>query len=284
MYILRRKKLGKTSTSAIVALSQNKDNIAVIRNDSLDGREFDEDSILFRWGCTSQVPVKNVVNKADAIHLTSDKIAFRRLMDEHNIGSLRSFMSHADYNLTYPCIVRPKFHSQGRRLHVCDNVEQLRTVCGRYGEGNYYISPKINKTNEFRVFVVSGRVICVAEKFPANADAVAWNVAQGGRFENVNWNNWPLKVVKTAIEAFNVADLDFGGVDVMTDADGNVYVLEINAAPSLTSPYRQECMSKAFDFIIEFGKKRIPITKEKGGYRKFIHPCVCDEAIVPQQA
>ena len=67
----------------------------------------------------------------------------------------------------------------------------------------------------------------------------------------------------------------------MMDNDNNAYVIEINSAPSLTSPYRQQCMAKAFDYMIEHGKGRIPLIEDRGGYRKFIHPAVCDRAQVP---
>jgi hypothetical protein len=66
----------------------------------------------------------------------------------------------------------------------------------------------------------------------------------------------------------------------MVDAAGNCYVLEINSAPSLTSPYRQECMGKAFKYIVENGKARIPLVEAKGGYRKFIHPALTDDALL----
>ena len=112
---------------------------------------------------------------------------------------------------------------------------------------------------------------------------MAWNVARGGRFDNVDWGDWPLKAVKTSIEAFNLSSLDFGGVDVMVDGDGGCYVLEINSAPSLTSPYRQEKMALAIDYMLEHGKERIPLTTERGGYRKFIHPAVSADAIIPER-
>jgi glutathione synthase/RimK-type ligase-like ATP-grasp enzyme len=127
------------------------------------------------------------------------------------------------------------------------------------------------------VFVGSGRAVWVAQKTPGNPEDVAWNVAQGGRFDNVRFNDWPLKVVKTAIEAFNYTDLDFGGVDVIVD-NNNAYVLEINSAPSQTSPYRQECVAKYFDYVVKNGKNRIELIKEKGGYLKFIHPAIDNKA------
>jgi len=126
--------------------------------------------------------------------------------------------------------------------------------------------------------VVSGRAVCVARKHPGNPNQVAWNVFQGGRFENVRWDEWPLKAVKNSIAAFNLSGLDFGGVDVMVDREGETYILEINAAPSLTSPYRQECFAKAFDYILEHGKQTIPLQAAKGGYTKFIHPAINQNA------
>jgi glutathione synthase/RimK-type ligase-like ATP-grasp enzyme len=125
---------------------------------------------------------------------------------------------------------------------------------------------------------MAGRAVWVAEKTPANKADIAWNVAKGGRFDNVRWSNWPLKAVKIAIKAFNLSNLDFGGVDVMVDAQGDVTVLEINSAPSLTSPYRQECMAKAFDYTLEHGKERMPLTEEDGQYLKFIHPALDNKA------
>jgi glutathione synthase/RimK-type ligase-like ATP-grasp enzyme len=134
---------------------------------------------------------------------------------------------------------------------------------------------------EYRVFVVSGRAVAVAKKTPGNPQDVAWNVARGGRFDNVDWGDWPLKAVKTSIEAFNLSALDFGGVDVMVDGDGNCYVLEINSAPSLTSPYRQECMAKGLHYALTRGKERIPLVAERGGWRKFAHPAISDQALIP---
>jgi len=142
----------------------------------------------------------------------------------------------------------------------------------------------IKKVAEYRVFVVQGRVVSVAEKTPSNPDDIAWNVAQGGRFDVVSWDNWPLQAVRKSVEAFNLTELDFGGVDVMVDADGKAYVIEINSAPSLTSEYRQQCMAKAFDWIATNGKERIPLISEKGGYRKFIHPCITDRAILVDES
>lgn len=274
--VLRRRKLG-LSVKHLVAKSNLIDK--VVRNDR---RLPDDLSLVFRWGTTSNVDCNNVVNTAEAIHRVNDKAGFRKvLMDHHNAGNDLlcpwTYTIHDGPNVEYPVIVRPKTHAQGRHVYLCNNWDELQTAVSRCGPG-WYASTYINKVAEYRVTFVQGRVVWVAQKTPADPNAIAWNVARGGRFDNVRWDEWPLKTIRVAREAFMLSGLDFGAVDVMVDAEGRPYVLEINSAPSQTSPYRQECMAKAFDWIVRNGKESIPIIAERGGYKKFIHPALTSEA------
>lgn len=275
--ILRRRKLGRGSCRAIAAKSVQ--GIKVVRNDKPIPQPY---WVLFRWGCTSEVPDKAIVdtiNTAKAIHQVNDKSGFRMLLNGHELCP-STFLDPKDVPGEYVeggMVVRPRTHSRGRNLKVTYTFRELVSAMHGYGVGAY-CSVLVKKVAEYRVFVVQGRVVCVARKTPGNPDQVAWNVAQGGRFDNVSWSDWPLKAVKVSVEAFNLSSLDFGGVDVMVDADGNAYVIEINSAPSLTSDYRQTCFAKAFDYIIANGKARIPLIEEKGGYLKFIHPAISVDA------
>jgi hypothetical protein len=293
--LLRRRKLGLGSCSGIRHYSQT--GIDWVRNDKL--APINKADFVFRWGCTSNIPFDTkVVNEARAIHYVSDKRQFRLDTAEKGLApkswlSIDDYLKDQDYEfneqlefygdiqLPNKVVVRRATHHQGRYLHVASTYIEMFGPCDNYGEGNYYISEYIPKVAEYRVFFVQGRVVWVAQKTPANPDAVAWNVAKGGRFDNVRWDEWPLKSIRIAREAFLMSGLDFGGVDVMVDKDGTPYVLEINSAPSQTSPYRQECTAKAFDYIVERGDKSpIPVIEERGGYRKFAHPAICEQAIM----
>jgi glutathione synthase/RimK-type ligase-like ATP-grasp enzyme len=286
-FILRRRKLGMTSCRSIAALSTK--GIVSRRDPKGLKRQAGDISTIFRWGCTSDFPEGvereglTVINRSKAIHQVNDKVSFRQKLQEHsdetgNLLAPKTYFRADDIDVdSYPLVVRPKTHSRGKHLYVANNVAELREAIRRCGNG-WYAGELINKTREYRIFVAQGRVACVAEKTPGNPKDVAWNVAKGGRFDNVSWDEWPLKAIRVSLEAFSLCDLDFGGVDVMIDEDNNAYVLEINSAPSLTSPYRQECFAKVFDHILEHGKKAMPLTKEKGGYRKFIHPAISDNA------
>lgn len=295
--ILRRPKLGR-ATKYVVEKSQalarelgQTGIAAVIRNDK--PLPF-EPTLVFRWGTTSNVNCRNVVNSAEAIHRVNDKAGFRQVLmnawadagadgqplcpytyGEGDAGA-QDILEHLD-----KVVVRPRVHAQGKHVYLCETLDQMADAIRRCGAG-FYVSQYIAKVAEYRVTFVQGRVVWVAKKTPGNPNDVAWNVARGGRFDNVRWDDWPLRAVRVAREAFVLSGLDFGAVDVMVDAEGRPYVLEINSAPSQTSPYRQECMAKAFNWVIQNGKQSIPITQERGGYRKFIHPALTNEAVLVQ--
>jgi glutathione synthase/RimK-type ligase-like ATP-grasp enzyme len=168
-------------------------------------------------------------------------------------------------------IARPSNHSRGRNLLRSTDPDTIRQFLLEHGGG--YISDHIPKVREVRVFVANGRAVWVAEKTPGNPDDVAWNVARGGRFDNVKWGDWPMPAVRAAVAASNVIGTDFAGVDVMLDAEGNPYVLELNSAPSQTSPYRQLCSAKAFKWMHDHQGESMPVVTE-GGWKEYIHPAI----------
>ena len=286
-YILRRSSLGKTSCREIAKASVT--GIEVFRNDGMNyladqnkyvkGNPPAQADYVFRWGVTSEIGGGKVVNKSEAIHKINNKGKFRKLCYENGIA-MKTWLPGDNLNdIEFPVVVRRNNHAQGKNLHVCKNNAELKAAIAKYPD-NYYISMLINKVSEYRIFFVCGRVVWVANKTPGNPNQVAWNVAQGGAFNNVNWGDWPLKAIKASYKAFELSGLDFGGVDVMIDAAGNCYVLEINSAPSQTSPYRQQCTAKAFDYIVKNGRDKIPLVDKLGGYLKFIHPCMDAKALI----
>lgn len=273
--IIRRRKLGMSSVRYICMFSKSK--IKWIRSD----KKLLPDDVYIRWGCTANVPSKTIINTAKAIHEVNDKRGFRAVLDGADLCPPTWFntLDVPDEFLELGVVVRPARHAQGRNIFLCKTRKSLTQAVIKCGEG-YYISQFIDKVEEYRVFVIQGRAAWVAKKNPGNPDDLAWNVAKGGCFYNVRWGDWPLKAVRIAIEAYNESSLHFGGVDVMVDRVGNVYVLEINSAPSLTSPYRQECTAKTLDWLLENGADRIPLVERKGKYLKFIHPALDSKAFI----
>jgi len=251
---------------------------AVIRND----RPVPEDTqLLVRLGVTTPtgVPLEYQVNRSEAIHRVNDKSYARTIMQDvcpHTIFDVDQYEGQR-------MIVRPCHHAQGKNLWVINSLQELVKVTDWLGD-NWYASEYIPKVAEYRVYVMSGRVITVAQKTPDNPDAVAWNVHQGGRFDVVPWGEWPLEACRVATEGMSKFDLDFGGVDVMLDADGKAYVIEINSAPSLpflsdgSISYRQKCMAKGFMHMLEHGRNLEPVVHDNG-WRGYIHPAIWKEKL-----
>ncbi len=276
--LLRRKGSGLAACRDIAAHSE--EGLAVARSD----RPLPGGPMVFRWGYTGVIkgalPKWETVNKANAINISSCKGTFRMLLATQDLTMPvyhQECIEQIPWAEADSWVVRPRKHSQGRELHVITDRIELDRAAARCGEG-WYMSRLVDKVKEYRVFVVSGRAVSVARKMPGDGQGVAWNHRRGASFINVRWDDWPLKVVKYSIRACDLSGLDFGAVDVMIDAEGSAYVLEVNTAPSLESPYRAECMAKAFDYTIRNGRGDIPLIDEPGGYTKFIHPAICERA------
>ncbi len=273
--LLRRRKLGRTSCREVASRTE----MHVFRNDK---NLPDMVNFLFRWGCTTACDAKHTINKSEAISLANDKKATRLTLAQlENKGKPiipLTWDTAADFTIKYskyPVIVRPTHHAQGRSLYFCTEINQVKTACHKIQDKgkDYYISEYIEKEAEYRVFVVQNRVVWVTKKTPANPADIAWNVAQGGRFYNVPWNEWPLRACRIALMTTEAVGLDFGGVDVMQKGK-DFYVLEVNSAPSMTSEYRQTTTAKAFQYIIDNGKQHFPTPEKINSYKDCIHPCL----------
>lgn len=282
--LLRRRKLGHGTCIGLKAASTT--GLEVLRNDAAFPGEL---NYVFRWGCTTTIPQREgvkVVNKAEAIHWCSNKRQGRLDMQaadvsvpetwthENFVGEISTILAESHHSgLSGMFVSRTAQHAQGRNL-LAGTSEELLFDSRFPSHAGGYVSRLIDKVAEYRVMVCQNRVVWVAKKTPGNPDDVAWNVAQGGRFDNVKWGEWPMAVVKEALRAANVSGTDFCGVDVMADARGWAYVLEVNSAPSQTSEYRQQCLAKAFDHIVQNGKEPFPDVVGGLNWKNAIHPAV----------
>jgi hypothetical protein len=239
---------------------------------------------LITWGYVSDLPQGyEVINTPRAVAQVSDKISFRRKLDVLNLCPKTVFNRQDAIRLleTHDVIIRPRNHSQGRNLFVVhandsDKISKLDVVLNNLG--SFYVSELIKKESEYRVFIAQGKVVWVAEKLPDDRTQVAWNVHQGGSFQNVRFGSWNKNVIKNSIESFNQSELDFGAVDVVVDSEGRAFTLEINTAPALTTPYRTECVAKVFKFLFNNDHTRLQIpNNDRFNWRDFVHPAIINE-------
>lgn len=250
--------------------------IESVMNDS----EIPKADLTFRWACTSTTPSGTKhVNKASAIHRVYDKAAFRKALFGEDL-SMETYTDFGDFlenseTSENDWIVRPKEHYRSQNLFVCPTAAYIyRALIKPCMSDGYYISKLIHKKAEYRVFVVSGRVIAVIRKIPADPTAVSWGCVTEGEFEYIPWSEWPIDVCENAVKSTALSGLDFGAVDIITD-DQRAYCLEINTGPQIT-PYYAKCFAKAFDYIVEKGRDLIPVTGDT--WKHYIHPAISSEA------
>ena len=274
-YILKRPKLGRSSLTAFKKFC--KSPITIIKNNNIP--QLTTEDIVLRWGCTTEFlnGIPKVLNFSHKIQYVNNKAEFRyNLQDKYPNIVPKTWYPSEDQPITYPCIVRPPTHAQGKRLYFCNNYEELDNIFIKYPDLsiNRYISEYIPKVKEYRVCFIQGRVAWVAEKLPKDPSDIAWNVAQGGKFINCNWKNWPIKAIDACYLAYQESGLYLAGIDVMIDAKGKPYILEVNSAPSHTSPYRQECTAKCLNYTITVNTNMIELDLKYKKYLKYIHPAV----------
>lgn len=202
-----------------------------------------ESKIIINWGASNlpkEVEKCEVLNKASAVKIASDKLAF---------------FSRVDGTVTIPeytkdPLVAAKWHMDGK------TVVGRTILNGHSGKGIVVIDQETNwanvdhaaiklyvqyirKKDEYRVHVVNGEVIDIrrkAVKADMPKEAINWQVrnhANGFIFAKDGFEA-PEDVLLQSLKAVHVCGLTFGAVDVMWNAFyEKAYVLEINTAPGL---------------------------------------------------
>lgn len=239
------------------------------------------------WGNYDYSPyvLHDVINTPDAIREVSNKSAFRKKLYDNGL-TMETFLTKREAmdfvsSTGKSLIIRPRNHLGGNNLVKTDDSYGVVNAFLRFGSGTY-ASAYVPKVKEYRVFVAQGRVVYIVDKIVNDTSSIAWNVHQGGRFENVRFGSWNIDVANIAVKAFNLTALDFGAVDVIVDNEGKCYVLEINTAPALTSEYWSTCIAKVLDYIVERGVGRIEVSPEASRWRDLVHPAINNEAIIPR--
>lgn len=251
--LLVKRTIRRNNNTYLREYKNNNSNTFVKKNIGLL-QSIPDGSIIIRWG--NRIACKTtgniVYNKCEAQELATNKYQARVRMDEEGVSIPKTSNNPNStfFNSTdYPVIARPYFHSKGRNfltLRTWNEVESHKRT-----HSNWYYSGYIPKVHEYRVHVGHSKILNYLEKPNPGNGNIAWNRAQNHEaFTNIKWDAYNMNVGIEAIKAVKALGLDFGGVDVIVDAQGNVYILEVNTSPTLnSSEYSMERYSKYFDWL-----------------------------------
>ena len=174
-----------------------------------------------------------VVNPTDGLLLAGHKPAgLARLASDDHISVPDTYYS-LDYNTLkeeaarWPEVVqKPPFGGGGGDVKKVPDSDDLSVLSGpQMGLIQSYIDTGEETHNDIRAFVVDGTVVAAMRRHAPDDD---WrtNISTGGDGTAVDL---PQDATQTAERATAALNLDVAGVDLIQDADGDWYVLEVNA-------------------------------------------------------
>ena len=125
-------------------------------------------------------------------------------------------------------VLKPLFGNCGRGLVLIDAPEKLPAA--EPVEGVWYLQQFVERppgpSRDWRVFVVGGRAVAAMERV---SDHWITNRARGAQCLPAIIDE-PLRTLAEA--AARELDTGYTGVDIVRDADGRLYVLEVNGVPA----------------------------------------------------
>lgn len=134
-----------------------------------------------------------------------------------------------------PCIYKTLFGSLGSSVFLIDNKENIGAMIKKKGKYNRYIFQEfIPNDFDYRVVIANNEASSVCKRTRVE-DRYRNNVALGATEEFISIKNTPKGVIDIAIAASRALELNWAGVDIVTDNHTNKnYVLEVNRRPGLT--------------------------------------------------
>lgn len=129
----------------------------------------------------------------------------------------------------YKLISKPLFGSQGEGIRRIEKMTDLFWLSS--SQGIYYLQRFVECAGEGysdkRVFVINGKVIAAMRR----RGGKSWlnNVARGARCEAIEVDE---KLAQLAMKATQVLKMDYAGVDIIKDVNGDYSIIEVNSIPA----------------------------------------------------
>lgn len=125
-----------------------------------------------------------------------------------------------------PVIIKGIFGSKGNAVHLVKDEAEFRKFEAVYGIGGFVVQKPLPIGQDYRIVVLGNRVLGGMKKV-ADEGVFLTNIHAGGHATEVEAERSEL-LGQIALKAVHVTQCDFGGVDIMFDADGRPRVLEVN--------------------------------------------------------
>ena len=188
-----------------------------------------------------------VLNRADALLATHDKLLTAHAVDA--VGLPHPLTLHLEPGaelpeLSFPCVLKPRFGSWGHDVFRCGSREELETTLEGIADRPWWrkhgalVQELVEGVREdLRLVVAGGRVAGAARRIAAEGE---WrtNISVGGSLAAATVDP---EARELGIRAARAVGMDFTGVDLLPSGDGWV-VLELNGAVDFDRRYARSGM------------------------------------------
>lgn len=179
-----------------------------------------------------------VYNDAKAIERTVDKGMTNFLLMQAGVPTPQTWVCESRHrahelikqqtNKNYSLVIKPLFGSQGQGVRLLTAKSQLPLPMDAFVDGVYYLQTYIDsgeRNHDFRVFIIDNQPVAAMQR---SGDGWLNNVAQGASCTSTQDD----AVCALAIQAAKALAINYCGVDIMRDKDGQLWVIEVNSIPA----------------------------------------------------
>lgn len=172
-------------------------------------------------------------NKIKNLGDLNDKVMQMIILSKNGIQTPRSVRlmnatkEEVSKSLKFPFVLKEPVGSKGEKVTLCTEANFSEV----FGPNREYLGQEfINYTADYRIHVAGDETFCIYERVAPEGDFRA-NVSLGGDMKKVDDPLLLEKLSELALRVTRALSVDYGGVDIISDKDGNLFVLEFNTNP-----------------------------------------------------
>lgn len=239
-------------------------NVAKILNSSIECPQLDCCIFLDKDKATARMFEKSGIrlfNSARAIELCDDKILTHIALSQNNIPMpdsipsplcyhaesdiILSFIDEVAQKLSFPLVAKKCYGSLGTGVSLIKNIDELKTYERENITKIHFYQKFIGKGGEdIRVIVIGGKYVCAMKR--TNENDFRSNIELGGKGEKYYADD---NLISLCERTANILNLDYCGIDVLTDEQGNRYICEVNSNAFFAAAERTSGVNIAKTYI-----------------------------------
>ncbi len=202
------------------------------------------------------------INSHQAQSICGDKVLCSAVLEKAHIPTPKVVVAFsapsalaATKTIGYPCVIKPPVGSWGRMVckindtAAAEAVISLKSHLGHYTDKIYYVQQHIDKPGrDIRVFLVGDEIAYSVYRHASEPSAFLTNLNAGAKPEHFAL---PANMTEVVHKVGDCLGSGIYGIDLIEDASGGFYVLEVNHAPEFSKasgPKINEVASKIVSF------------------------------------